>query len=68
MNQKDMSGMINFCKFMNSCLMSEAPSVAAFQIVLPKRFFLSKLTHGLSVGAESVEAEIAVLAGGLAVT
>ena len=65
MHQKDMSGMINIYEFMNSCLMSEAPSVAAFQIVLPKRFFLSKLTHGLSV---SVGAEIAVLAGGLAVT
>ena len=65
MHQQDMSGLINFYEFMNSCLMSKAPSVAAFQIVLPKRFFLSKLTHGLSV---SVGAEIAVLAGGLAVT
>ena len=65
MHQKDMSCMINIYEFMNMCLMSEAPSVAAFQIVLPKRFFLSKLTHGLSV---SVGAEIAVLAGGLAVT
>ena len=63
MHQKDMSCMINFYEFMNMCLMSEAPSVAAFQSVLPKRFVLSKLTLCLSVGAE-----IAVLAGGLAVT
>ena len=64
MHQKDMSCMINIYEFMNMCLMSEAPSVAAFQIVLPKRFFLSKFTRGLL----SVGAEIAVLAGGLAVT
>ena len=45
MNQKDMSGMINFCKFMNSCLMSEAPSVAAFQIVLPQKDLFSVNLH-----------------------
>ena len=43
MHQKDMSGMINIYDFMNSCLVSEAPSLAAFQIVLPIRFFQLEL-------------------------